>query len=238
MTIGLNFVMTIRLVPIILLCLALAAMNPSTDRATTDDIPQYSIHDGTLDIFHEHNAVHIDNDTIANEILISSSSLSLPQQIDPYDQEFLCSLNTYYDIPLSNQEQDEIRSISEFYNIDFYLVLQMMKVESGYDRYADSGVCAGILQVHKYYAPYYTEWGDKYDEVFSKGYNAYNIEHNTIVALRSFTEWIEVTESRGYYGIKYALECMNRGYTFFHNPSNLRYSTIVLRQDIEIADIN
>ena len=56
MTIGLNFVMTIRLVPIILLCLALAAMNPSTDRATTDDIPQYSIHDGTLDIFHEHNA--------------------------------------------------------------------------------------------------------------------------------------------------------------------------------------
>lgn len=209
-------------------------MNPGTARAISYDIPQYSIHDGTLDILHDYDEVHSDDDLVASEILISSSSLSLPQQIDPYDQEFLRNLDTYYDIPLSNQEQDEIRSISEFYNVDFYLVLQMMKVESGYDRYADSGVCAGILQVHKYYAPYYTEWGDKYDEIFINGYNAYNIVHNTIVALRSFTEWIEVTESRGYYGIQYALECMNRGYTFFDNPSNLRYSEIVLSQVISI----
>lgn len=208
-------------------------MNPGTARAISYDIPQYSIHDGTLDILHDYDEVHSDDDSVASEILISSS-LSLPQQIDPYDQEFLRNLDTYYDIPLSNQEQDEIRSISEFYNVDFYLVLQMMKVESGYDRYADSGVCAGILQVHKYYAPYYTEWGDKYDEIFINGYNAYNIVHNTIVALRSFTEWIEVTESRGYYGIQYALECMNRGYTFFDNPSNLRYSEIVLSQVISI----
>ena len=230
--------MIIKSVSSILLCLALILVNPGTARAISYDIPQYSMHDGTLDILHDHDEVYIDNDSVAEEILISSSPLSLPQQIDPYDQEFLRNLDTYYDIPLSNQEQDEIRDISEFYNVDFYLVLQMMKVESGYDRYADSGVCAGILQVHKYYAPYYTKWGDKYDEVFSNGYNAYNIVHNTIVALRSFTEWIEVTKSRGYYGIQYALECMNRGYTFFDNPSNLRYSEIVLRQDIEIANIN
>lgn len=226
--------MIIKSVSSILLCLALILVNPGTARAISYDIPQYSIHDGTLDILHDYDEVHSDDDSVASEILISSSSLSLPQQIDPYDQEFLRNLDTYYDIPLSNQEQDEIRSISEFYNVDFYLVLQMMKVESGYDRYADSGVCAGILQVHKYYAPYYTEWGDKYDEIFINGYNAYNIVHNTIVALRSFTEWIEVTESRGYYGIQYALECMNRGYTFFDNPSNLRYSEIVLSQVISI----
>lgn len=226
--------MIIKSVSSILLCLALILVNPGTARAISYDIPQYSIHDGTLDILHDYDEVHSDDDLVASEILISSSSLSLPQQIDPYDQEFLRNLDTYYDIPLSNQEQDEIRSISEFYNVDFYLVLQMMKVESGYDRYADSGVCAGILQVHKYYAPYYTEWGDKYDEIFINGYNAYNIVHNTIVALRSFTEWIEVTESRGYYGIQYALECMNRGYTFFDNPSNLRYSEIVLSQVISI----
>lgn len=225
--------MIIKSVSSILLCLALILVNPGTARAISYDIPQYSIHDGTLDILHDYDEVHSDDDSVASEILISSS-LSLPQQIDPYDQEFLRNLDTYYDIPLSNQEQDEIRSISEFYNVDFYLVLQMMKVESGYDRYADSGVCAGILQVHKYYAPYYTEWGDKYDEIFINGYNAYNIVHNTIVALRSFTEWIEVTESRGYYGIQYALECMNRGYTFFDNPSNLRYSEIVLSQVISI----
>lgn len=226
--------MIIKSVSSILLCLALILVNPGTARAISYDIPQYSIHDGTLDILHDYDEVHSDDDSVASEILISSSSLSLPQQIDPYDQEFLRNLDTYYDIPLSNQEQDEIRSISEFYNVDFYLVLQMMKVESGYDRYADSGVCTGILQVHKYYAPYYTEWGDKYDEIFINGYNAYNIVHNTIVALRSFTEWIEVTESRGYYGIQYALECMNRGYTFFDNPSNLRYSEIVLSQVISI----
>ena len=226
--------MIIKSVSSILLCLALILVNPGTSRAISYDIPQYSIHDGTLDILHDYDEVHSDDDSVASEILISSSSLSLPQQIDPYDQEFLRNLDTYYDIPLSNQEQDEIRSISEFYNVDFYLVLQMMKVESGYDRYADSGVCAGILQVHKYYAPYYTEWGDKYDEIFINGYNAYNIVHNTIVALRSFTEWIEVTQSRGYYGIQYALECMNRGYTFFDNPSNLRYSEIVLSQVISI----
>lgn len=225
--------MIIKSVSSILLCLALILVNPGTARAISYDIPQYSIHDGTLDILHDYDEVHSDDDSVASEILISSS-LSLPQQIDPYDQEFLRNLDTYYDIPLSNQEQDEIRSISEFYNVDFYLVLQMMKVESGYDRYADSGVCEGILQVHKYYAPYYTEWGDKYDEIFINGYNAYNIVHNTIVALRSFTEWIEVTESRGYYGIQYALECMNRGYTFFDNPSNLRYSEIVLSQVISI----
>lgn len=226
--------MIIKSVSSILLCLALILVNPGTARAISYDIPQYSIHDGTLDILHDYDEVHSDDDLVASEILISSSSLSLPQQIDPYDQEFLRNLDTYYDIPLSNQEQDEIRSISEFYNVDFYLVLQMMKVESGYDRYADSGVCAGILQVHKHYAPYYTEWGDKYDEIFINGYNAYNIVHNTIVALRSFTEWIEVTESRGYYGIQYALECMNRGYAFFDNPSNLRYSEIVLSQVISI----
>ena len=56
----------------------------------------------------------------------------------------------YYDIPLTNEQQDIVRKIAEEYGVPFELVLAVMQVESNFDVTAiGNGNCYGIMQIHK-----------------------------------------------------------------------------------------
>lgn len=56
---------------------------------------------------------------------------------------------TYYDIPLTNEQQDAVRAICDEYSVPFDLVLAMMQVESNYDPSAVSSTDDhGIMQIN------------------------------------------------------------------------------------------
>ena len=56
----------------------------------------------------------------------------------------------YYNIPLTNEQQDIVRKIAEEYGVPFDLVLAAMQVESNFDITAvGNGNCYGIMQIHK-----------------------------------------------------------------------------------------
>ena len=56
----------------------------------------------------------------------------------------------YYNIPLTNEQQDIVRKIAEEYGVPFDLVLAVMQVESNFDVTAiGNGNCYGIMQIHK-----------------------------------------------------------------------------------------
>lgn len=57
------------------------------------------------------------------------------------------NLRTYYDIDLTENEQDIIRDIASSYELEFELVLSVCYVESRYDRYAFSGSSVGMMQI-------------------------------------------------------------------------------------------
>lgn len=60
----------------------------------------------------------------------------------------------YYDIPLSQDQQDTVRDICTEYNVPFELVLAVMEVESGFTVDAiGNGNCYGIMQIHKINLP-------------------------------------------------------------------------------------
>ena len=56
----------------------------------------------------------------------------------------------YYNIPLTNEQQDIVRKIAEEYGVPFDLVLAVMQVESNFDITAvGNGNCYGIMQIHQ-----------------------------------------------------------------------------------------
>lgn len=56
-------------------------------------------------------------------------------------------LRDYYDIDLTEEEQDIIRGIASNYGLDFELVLSVCYVESKFNVNANSGSSVGIMQV-------------------------------------------------------------------------------------------
>lgn len=79
-------------------------------------------------------------------------------------------LRTYYDIALSEEEQDIIRDIASEYELDFELVLSVCYIESKYNVYANSGSSVGIMQVQP------TWWTGVFAEL--GGTNWYGLEDN------------------------------------------------------------
>lgn len=79
-------------------------------------------------------------------------------------------LRTYYDIALSEEEQDIIRDIASEYELDFELVLSVCYIESKYNVNANSGSSVGIMQVQP------TWWNETFAEL--GGTNWYSLEDN------------------------------------------------------------
>lgn len=76
----------------------------------------------------------------------------------------------YYDIPLTNEEQDYIRKTAKEYNLDFELVLSVCYVESRYNRYAFSGTSVGMMQIQP------TWWVDTFQDLGCTDW--YSLEDN------------------------------------------------------------
>ena len=69
---------------------------------------------------------------------------------DPTEQEEQAKPNrTYYDVPLTKEQQDIIINIAERYEVDPALVLAVIEKESGYnpDATGDAGQSQGLMQV-------------------------------------------------------------------------------------------
>lgn len=69
---------------------------------------------------------------------------------DPTEQEEQAKPNrTYYDVPLTKEQQDIIINIAERYEVDPALVLAVIEKESGYnpDATGDDGQSQGLMQV-------------------------------------------------------------------------------------------
>lgn len=79
-------------------------------------------------------------------------------------------LRVYYDIALTEEEQDIIREKANKYNLDFELVLSLCYVESRYDRYAFSGSSVGLMQIQPVW------WVDTFAELGCTDW--YSLEDN------------------------------------------------------------
>lgn len=91
---------------------------------------------------------------------------------------------TYYDIPLTNEQQDAVRAICDEYSVPFDLALAMMRVESNYDPSAVSSTNDhGIMQINA-------------------------INHETLEKLLGITDWYDLQQNTmaGCYLLGKALE--------------------------------
>ncbi len=80
--------------------------------------------------------------------LYSDTAPQNPNSIS-YSVKYIDS-DVYYNISLSNDEQDYVRKICKKYNVSFELVLGLMKVESGFKETAKSKTNDyGIMQINK-----------------------------------------------------------------------------------------
>ncbi len=81
--------------------------------------------------------------------------------------------HTYYDIPLTDSEQDEIRSICDEYGIDMELVLAICQTETGFNKESigDHGESYGIMQIQpQWWSSYFyingcSDWLSIHDNV-------------------------------------------------------------------------
>ena len=76
------------------------------------------------------------------------------QNAPKYSAKSTCSVKyhddgEYYNIKLTDSQQDYVRSMCKKYNVSFPLVLAVMKIESNYNAKCVTGKCYGIMQINK-----------------------------------------------------------------------------------------
>lgn len=145
----------------------------------------------------------------------------------------------YYDIPISEDDQDFIKEVCSEYNFDEKLIYQIMYVESRYNKNLISSTNDhGIMQLNANYINSFLNMNDKFNYVYSSGFDVYNIKHNTLLAVRELNSWRDVCNKKGYTSIVSVLECYNRGYNYFKNTSKTNYSSKVLSMNIDSYVVN
>ncbi len=88
--------------------------------------------------------------------LYSDSAPKNPNSIS-YSVKYIDN-DVYYNISLTEDEQDFVRSVCKKYNVSFELVLSIMKVESGYNKKLKSKTNDyGIMQINKCNHSYLTK---------------------------------------------------------------------------------
>jgi len=81
----------------------------------------------------------------------------------------------YYNVPLSEYQQNYVQNLCEKYDLSYELVLAVMKVESNFDINAisDTGSSQGIMQINKNTAPWIAK------QLGIKNYDMFNFGHCT-----------------------------------------------------------
>jgi len=139
----------------------------------------------------------------------------------------------YYDVPISDEDQEFIAMVCEYYDFEPVLVYQIMKVESDYNPNCVSSTNDhGIMQLN---ARWYKEYLNQQDDmsVYLEDFDIYDIRQNVIVALRELCYWRDICANKGYYGVKSMLESYNKGFNYFKNPDYTPYANKVLAVNIK-----
>lgn len=131
----------------------------------------------------------------------------------------------YYDVPISESDQDFIREICESYDFDEELIYKIMNAESSFNPKAVSSTNDhGIMQLNERWYSSYLNIEDGFEYIYKDGFDIYNVKHNVLIAIRELDYWRGVCNSRGYYSTQSMLECYNRGFGYFDNTSRTTYS--------------
>jgi len=130
---------------------------------------------------------------------------------------------TYYNIPLTEDEQDAISNICKYYNIDPLLIYQIMSVESGFDKNAISkSDDVGIMQINQRYFDYYVSMNTELYEIYNvTPTDRYNLLVNVITGCNAIKYWEKHSKTAT---IENILSCYNQGF----NPTSTAYATKVL----------
>jgi len=144
--------------------------------------------------------------------------------------ENITSNKDYYDIPISNEDQDFIKEVCEYYNFSEELIYKIMYVESRFDKDIISKTNAhGIMQInYLYYKSYVYNYNDDFNYIYEDGFDIYNIKHNALIGIRQLSYWRDVCSGRGYNNIESILQCYNRGFKYFNNTTNTNYADKVI----------
>lgn len=176
-----------------------------------------------------------DTDSTTDDIIIAAGSYVYDGSVSYEEPEYTY---TNYDVPLSDDLKEFVHNACEYYGFDEKTLYQMMHVESRFDPEAvnNAGTHLGILQIGGY-GKSYIVMNDDYDQYIStETYDRFNPYHSVIIALRMLDYWDIVCSDRGYDEQYAMLECYNRGFNFFKNPSNTVYSDSVYAVEISVVE--
>lgn len=176
---------------------------------------------------------------------VTEAETKINKKINPQEKTITTQSNVsnvnkeivYYDVPLTIDEQNIVYEICLYYNIDVKLVYQIIRQESNWNEKAVSKTNDhGLMQLNGRYYNSYKDRNDGFNYLL-KDFNIYNKIHNILLGVRQLAEWKKVCNSKGYYEVNSMLECYNRGYGYFDNTSNTRYSNSVLSREVKIRSI-
>lgn len=154
----------------------------------------------------------------------TTSETTIPEEVSIPNTEVV-----YYDVPLSESDQDFVKEVCESYDFDEELIYKIMDAESNFNPKAVSSTNDhGIMQLNKRWYSGYMDIEDGFEYIYKDGFDIYNVKHNVLIAIRELDYWRGICNSRGYYSIQSVLECYNRGFGYFDNTSRTTYSDNVL----------
>lgn len=179
-------------------------------------------------------AITLESEVTNNTVYSSPVVSSIPYTSSDKPEVIETVTVTYYDVPVSEEDQDFIKEVCQEYEFSEVLVYQIMYTESRYDPKAVSETNDhGIMQLNATWVDSYVEKTDKFNYVYADGFDIYDIRHNVLIAIRELDYWRGICNDRGYYSEAHMLECYNRGFNFFKNTDYRNYSTKVLSQEID-----
>ena len=151
--------------------------------------------------------------SVESQVLYESASIYVP----------------IYNLPLTEEQQIFVQRVAGYYNIDPAIVYGIMSTESGFDNYAESGDCKGIMQIDQRYAQqWYTN-----SKFLIKQYNITDVSNlfdfklNVILGCEAYSEWNQIIVDKEMDPLIDTLGAYNNGYNYIAQP-DYSYSVDVI----------
>ena len=151
--------------------------------------------------------------TVESQVLYESESIYVP----------------IYNLPLTEEQQIFVQRVAGYYNIDPAIVYGIMSTESGFDNYAESGDCKGIMQVDQRYVQ---QWYAN-SKFLIKQYNITDVSNlfdfklNVILGCEAYSEWNQIIVDKEMDPLIDTLGAYNNGYNYIAQP-DYSYSVDVI----------
>ena len=151
--------------------------------------------------------------TVESQVLYESESIYVP----------------IYNLPLTEEQQIFVQRVAGYYNIDPAIVYGIMSTESGFDNYAESGDCKGIMQIDQRYVQ---QWYAN-SKFLIKQYNITDVSNlfdfklNVILGCEAYSEWNQIIVDKEMDPLIDTLGAYNNGSNYIAQP-DYSYSVDVI----------